>query len=526
MLWYITVCSLIGGLSVSCIQGVGTAFVQTAMGNNQFKHWFTYFLLIFVTVTLLVEIYYLNIALALFNTAMVTPTYYVIFTGSTLITSVVLYQGLKASVTAIITVVMGFFVICAGIIILQMSRVDPEELGKLDRRSTLLLKAAHSTTGDPEKSTLSVVEDPGMDVLRGFGAVGSIIRARSSRRLSMNSSTSRARHSGNDMEFENSNIAGRTPSNRLSTQGLDHLTRHQLYDSPVRKGTVKEGSANDNIDGLPRPLFPQTTGTPEHRTIKFGEEATAHYYPTAGRSGEAVHEQQFVNHSASGPQATAYPGGAKAPTSPGAKTHNTGDSGSSYFDPYSTVSIGGGTATVKKTPIVSGIPEVAEPSQFAPDSIYAPRTASTPTTARPQPFRPFQLENQSNSNVATSSPRPARGSALPQHSGIPMGHNGSIDSLASQDSFDASRDILLAGKHYPGTDENREELVGLVHHSQPRRGGNRARNDTGSSSNDDSDDRHPSPAALNTSSPGAIRLVTRPRSDAEDSASSRRGGRF
>ncbi|KAG8922317.1 hypothetical protein FRC02_011952 [Tulasnella sp. 418] len=70
MIWYISVCSLIGGLSVSCTQGLGSAIVTSAMGNNQFKYWFTYFLLIFVTVTLLVEIYYLNVALALFNTAM------------------------------------------------------------------------------------------------------------------------------------------------------------------------------------------------------------------------------------------------------------------------------------------------------------------------------------------------------------------------------------------------------------------------------------------------------------------------
>ncbi|KIO28058.1 hypothetical protein M407DRAFT_22690 [Tulasnella calospora MUT 4182] len=166
MIWYIAVCSMIGGLSVSCIQGIGAAIVTSAKGDNQFKQWFTYFLLFFVTVTLLTEIYYLNVALALFNTAMVTPTYYVIFTACTLITSVVLYQGLKATVMAILTVVMGFFVICAGIVILQMSKVDPEQLSKLDRKSTILLKAARQEVHTSEKGGLDTsLEDPGMDAL-------------------------------------------------------------------------------------------------------------------------------------------------------------------------------------------------------------------------------------------------------------------------------------------------------------------------------------------------------------------------
>jgi hypothetical protein len=95
MLWYISVCSMIGGLSVSVTTGLGAAIVTSAMGDNQFKYWFIYFLLGFVVITLrrllldllvtpltfhsaVTEIYYLNIALALFNTAMVTPTYYVI----------------------------------------------------------------------------------------------------------------------------------------------------------------------------------------------------------------------------------------------------------------------------------------------------------------------------------------------------------------------------------------------------------------------------------------------------------------
>lgn len=43
----------------------------------------------------------------------------------------ILYQGLKASATQIITVVLAFAVICTGIFILQMSKVDPRELSNV-----------------------------------------------------------------------------------------------------------------------------------------------------------------------------------------------------------------------------------------------------------------------------------------------------------------------------------------------------------------------------------------------------------
>lgn len=35
MLWYISVCSMIGGISVSVTTGLGAAIVQTAKGDNQ-----------------------------------------------------------------------------------------------------------------------------------------------------------------------------------------------------------------------------------------------------------------------------------------------------------------------------------------------------------------------------------------------------------------------------------------------------------------------------------------------------------
>ncbi|KAG8839624.1 hypothetical protein FRB91_011604 [Serendipita sp. 411] len=179
MLIYVVICSLFGGLSVSCIQGLGASILTTIRGENQFKNWFTYFLIIFVISTLLAEIFYLNKALALFNTAMVTPTYYVIFTFCVIVTSTILYQGFKASAATIVTLVFAFLTICAGITLLQLSRVDPKKL-KVDEKTNLLLAANQQEIDNPEdQDPENAIENPGIDALRGFGTtLGTIHRNR------------------------------------------------------------------------------------------------------------------------------------------------------------------------------------------------------------------------------------------------------------------------------------------------------------------------------------------------------------
>lgn len=174
------------------------------------------------------RINYLNKALELFNAAMVVPVYFVTFTSATLITSFILYQGLKASVITLITMVLGFLVICLGITLLQLSKVDPKQLTKLDRKATIFLQAAHIPTEESEKGNVTAMEEPGMDALRGgFGAVGSIIRARSiSRQLSSASSF------GGYGKF-----GGYASGSNLSTHGMGHVQRYQCelvfrYDEP------------------------------------------------------------------------------------------------------------------------------------------------------------------------------------------------------------------------------------------------------------------------------------------------------
>ncbi|KAI9781117.1 MAG: hypothetical protein M1816_002475 [Peltula sp. TS41687] len=122
MLVYLSICSFIGGLSVVATQGLGAAIVTQAAGTPQFNQWFLYVLLVFVIATLVTEIIYLNKALNLYNAALVTPTYYVFFTSATIVTSAILFRGFKGTPGSIATVVMGFLQICAGVILLQLSK--------------------------------------------------------------------------------------------------------------------------------------------------------------------------------------------------------------------------------------------------------------------------------------------------------------------------------------------------------------------------------------------------------------------
>lgn len=122
MFVYLSVCSLVGGLSVVSTQGLGAAVVAQASRGNQFNQWFLYVLLVFVVCTLLTEIVYLNKALNIFNAALVTPTYYVYFTSTTIITSAILFRGFHGTGISISTVVMGFLVICSGVVLLQLSQ--------------------------------------------------------------------------------------------------------------------------------------------------------------------------------------------------------------------------------------------------------------------------------------------------------------------------------------------------------------------------------------------------------------------
>ena len=164
-----------------------------------------------------------------------------------------------------------------------MSKVDPEKLTNLDRRSTILLQAAREHTETMDEKGVIGVEDPGLDALRGsFGTIGSIIRARTVRRMSQSSHRdSHLRPPGAAAPY----VAGTSSWMSGDGMGLGGLKRHQLYDAPVPRADDEQSIHSQLVNKRP--------------TIKFGEEEVVHSYSRPGIGDNSVsHEHRRAGGSA------------------------------------------------------------------------------------------------------------------------------------------------------------------------------------------------------------------------------------
>lgn len=120
ILVYIAICSLIGSISVMGCKGVGIVLKQTFNHNNQFDNpvsWGLIFVVCFCGTT---QINYLNKALDIFNTSLVTPIYYVMFTTLTIIASAILFQEWEfMGAKDVIGTFCGFLTIIIGVFLLH-----------------------------------------------------------------------------------------------------------------------------------------------------------------------------------------------------------------------------------------------------------------------------------------------------------------------------------------------------------------------------------------------------------------------
>jgi len=121
ILVYISICSLIGSLSVMGCKGLGLVIRETAHGHNLLTDPIAWLLLFAVLACVTTQMNYLNKALDIFNTSLVTPIYYVMFTTLTIIASAILFRewevmGSKDTIGAIcgfLTIIFGVFLLHA-----------------------------------------------------------------------------------------------------------------------------------------------------------------------------------------------------------------------------------------------------------------------------------------------------------------------------------------------------------------------------------------------------------------------------
>ncbi|KAI9115019.1 hypothetical protein K1719_014032 [Acacia pycnantha] len=123
MIIYVGICSLVGSLTVMGVKAVGIALKLSFEGINQFKFFETWFFTVLVLGCCLLQINYLNKALDTFNTAVVSPVYYVMFTTFTILASMIMFKEWDSqNASQIATELCGFFTILGGTFLLHKTK--------------------------------------------------------------------------------------------------------------------------------------------------------------------------------------------------------------------------------------------------------------------------------------------------------------------------------------------------------------------------------------------------------------------
>ncbi|KAL9258402.1 putative magnesium transporter NIPA4 [Drosera capensis] len=123
ILVYIGVCSLVGSLLVMGVKALGIALKLTLSGMNQLVYPQTWAFTLIVAGCVVMQINYLNKALDTFNTAVVSPIYYVMFTSLTILASVIMFKDWdRQNPTQIVTEMCGFVTILSGTFLLHRTK--------------------------------------------------------------------------------------------------------------------------------------------------------------------------------------------------------------------------------------------------------------------------------------------------------------------------------------------------------------------------------------------------------------------
>lgn len=117
---YIIICSLLGAFTVTACKGLGTGLKEIVTREYTFSVWLTFLSAIMIIVCVLTQMVYLNKALDLFPTPLVTTTYYVLFTTCVLITSGILFREWRIlTFTDITACLIGFCITTCGLILIN-----------------------------------------------------------------------------------------------------------------------------------------------------------------------------------------------------------------------------------------------------------------------------------------------------------------------------------------------------------------------------------------------------------------------
>lgn len=167
ILVYIAICSIIGAFSVSSVKGLGIAIQEFIERKPVYKDPLFFILLATLILSISTQINYLNKALDVFNTSIVTPIYYVFFTTMVVTCSVILFKEWNSmDVSDMIGTLSGFLTIIVGIFLLHAfknTNTTWSQITSSVRKEKQMLSDGqedqHSLLGNAEHSVLAFEDD-------------------------------------------------------------------------------------------------------------------------------------------------------------------------------------------------------------------------------------------------------------------------------------------------------------------------------------------------------------------------------
>ncbi|XP_042374379.1 probable magnesium transporter NIPA6 [Zingiber officinale] len=123
ILIYLGICSLMGSLTVVSVKAIGVAIRLTLEGTSQVTYYQTWLFATIALVCVISQLNYLNKALDTFNTAIVSPIYYVMFTTLTIVASAIMFKDWSGQdINSIASELCGFITVISGTILLHSTK--------------------------------------------------------------------------------------------------------------------------------------------------------------------------------------------------------------------------------------------------------------------------------------------------------------------------------------------------------------------------------------------------------------------
>ncbi|XP_077248710.1 putative magnesium transporter NIPA6 [Tasmannia lanceolata] len=120
---YLGICSIIGSLTVVSIKAIGIAIKLSFEGISQAGYFQTWVFAMVAVTCIISQLNYLNKALDTFNTAVVSPIYYAMFTTLTLFANAIMFKDLSGmSASNIASEICGLITVISGTTVLHATR--------------------------------------------------------------------------------------------------------------------------------------------------------------------------------------------------------------------------------------------------------------------------------------------------------------------------------------------------------------------------------------------------------------------